>query len=171
MVSSKLLNRTEDTAKSILLRGNGAELLTGKSPVEFLTATRGRHQTSCCCLVACGEDRGRKIRTTIQRKQRCMLGLDRCWKSPILSMVLRIKTGETAHRYRRLWRRPKDSGTLPLKRLLERSKAWSFGSSPSSGGSPPDMLLFCNNLKKDGSRVTHAEETGIVFLRIEMSSL
>ncbi|RWW19570.1 hypothetical protein BHE74_00005665 [Ensete ventricosum] len=86
-------------------------------------------------------------------------------------MVLRIETGETAHRYRRLWRRPKDSGTLPLKRLLERSKDWSFGSSPSSGGSSPDMLLFCNNLKKDGSRGTHAEEAGgtTVFLRIEMS--
>ncbi|RRT44388.1 hypothetical protein BHE74_00038846 [Ensete ventricosum] len=57
-------------------------------------------------------------------------------------------TGPLRLLYRRLARWPKDSGTLLEKPLLERSKDWSFGRSPSSGGSSPDMLLFCSNLKR-----------------------
>jgi hypothetical protein len=58
------------------------------------------------------------------------------------------------HRYRRVEARPSVSGTRPEKRLLERSSVCSRGSAPSSGGSRPEMLLFCSSLekpKRDGS--------------------
>ena len=52
------------------------------------------------------------------------------------------------HRYRRVETRPSVSGTRPEKRLLERSSVCSRGSAPSSGGSRPEMLLFCSSLEK-----------------------
>ena len=55
------------------------------------------------------------------------------------------------HRYRRVETRPSVSGTRPEKRLLERSSVCSRGSAPSSGGSRPEMLLFCSNLEKSTS--------------------
>ena len=55
------------------------------------------------------------------------------------------------HRYRRVETRPSVSGTRPEKRLLERSSVCSRGSAPSSGGSRPEMLLFCSSLEKSPS--------------------
>ena len=55
------------------------------------------------------------------------------------------------HRYRRGETRPSVSGTRPEKRLLERSSVCSRGSAPSSGGSRPEMSLFCSSLEKTTS--------------------
>ena len=56
------------------------------------------------------------------------------------------------HRYRRVETRPSVSGTRPEKRLLERSSVCSRGSAPSSGGSRPEMLLFCSSLEKKNKK-------------------
>ena len=59
------------------------------------------------------------------------------------------------HRYRRVETRPIMSGTRPEKRLLERSSVCSRGSAPSSGGSRPEMLLFCSSLEKKTKSETY----------------
>lgn len=59
------------------------------------------------------------------------------------------------HRYWRVFNWPRDTGTTPDNRLLERSNVWSLGSVPSSGGILPDILLFCSNLQIHPDKVKH----------------
>jgi hypothetical protein len=50
------------------------------------------------------------------------------------------------YKYWRLFNWLREDGMKPENLLFERSKVWSLGRLPSSGGILPEMLLFCSKL-------------------------